>query len=137
MAVFEWNDDYGVNVFTMDKHHKKLFSIINNLYDLMATSAADDKIIKIINELLEYTKYHFSEEEQMMTQIKYPDLIAHQKLHREFTAKLEEYQKAAQNGMAIFVAIKVADTGMNWLKAHILKADAGYKNYMLERGIAI
>lgn len=137
MAVFAWSDEYGVNVFAMDKHHKKLFSIINELYDLMATSAGDDKIIKIINELLEYTQYHFSEEEQMMTQIKYPDLVAHQQLHRDFTAKLRDYQKAAQNGMAIFVAVKVADTGMSWLKAHILKADAGYKAYMAERGIAV
>jgi hemerythrin-like metal-binding protein len=137
MSIFKWDDEYSVNIFMIDSHHKKLFDIMNRLYELMAEGADDDSIIRIIAELLDYTNYHFSEEEKMMAQFNYPELSQHQQLHREFIAKLEEFQASAKNGMAIFVAVKVADLGISWLKSHILTVDNRYKKYMDERGISV
>ena len=137
MAIFNWDDEYSVNIFMIDSHHKRLFDIMNRLYDLMADGADDNAIIRIIAELLDYTNYHFAEEEKMMAQFNYPELSSHKQLHKEFITKIEEFQTSAKNGMAIFVAVKVADLGITWLKSHILTVDKRYKTYMDERGIAI
>jgi hemerythrin-like metal-binding protein len=137
MAIFKWDNEYSVNIFVIDNHHKKLFDIMNSLYALMAEGADDDSIIKIINELLDYTNYHFSEEEKMMEQVGYPELNQHRQLHRDFIAKLEEAKTKANNGMAIFMATKVADLGVDWLKEHILTVDSRYKKYIDEKGISV
>lgn len=130
MAIFEWDNTYSVNHYEIDSHHKKLFDILNRLYDLMAAGADDNGIIRIIAELLDYTNYHFSEEEKIMQQVNYPELNIHKQHHRDFISKLEEFQNDAKNGKAIFVAIKVADIGISWLKEHILTVDARYKTYV-------
>ncbi len=137
MSIFKWDDEYSVNIFMIDNHHKKLFDIMNKLYALMAEGAKDESIIRIIAELLEYTNYHFTEEEKMMEKFGYPELNQHKQLHKDFIAKVEEFHTKAQNGMAIFVATKVADLGVDWLKQHILTVDSRYKKYMDERGITV
>lgn len=137
MAFFKWRNEYSVNISMIDSHHKKLFEIMNSLYDFMADGEDDDSVARIIAELLEYTNYHFSEEEKMMKQFDYPELSQHKELHREFITKLEEFQTSAKTGVAIFVAAKVADLGVDWLKSHILTEDSRYKEYMDEHGIVV
>lgn len=139
MAMFNWDDSYSVNINMIDSHHKRLFDILNKLYDLMLRegSKEDKEIIDIIAELIDYTNFHFSEEEKMMEKFDYPELSSHKQLHRDFVAKMEEYQTKAKNGMAIFVVTDVADIGIDWLKSHILTVDNRYKTYMEERGISI
>ena len=137
MAIFEWDDKYSVKIVLIDSHHKKLFDIMNKIYDLMAAGADDDSIIRIIGELLEYTNYHFGEEEKMMERINYPDVNNHKQYHRDFVSKLTEFYTSAKNGKAIFVAIKVADMGVDWLKTHILTIDARYKKYIEDNNIVV
>lgn len=138
MAIFEWDDKYSVNIHMIDSHHKKLFDILNKLYALMLRegSKEDKEIIGIIGELMDYTNFHFTEEEKMMDKFSYPELSAHKDLHKQFVAKMDEYLTKAKNGAAIFVVTDVADTGIDWLKSHILSVDNRYKTYMEERGIA-
>jgi len=130
MAVVQWGEQYSVGFKELDNHHKKLFSLLDCLYHQMADNASDAQINKIIKDLLDYTKYHFSEEEQVMEKMQYPELFQHQQLHREFIAKIEEFQREASvEGMAIFVAVKMADAGSHWLKEHILAVDKKYHQY--------
>ena len=130
MAVVQWGEQYSVGFRELDNHHKKLFAILDRLYNQMADNASDAQINEIIKELLNYTQYHFDEEEQVMEKMQYPELFQHQRLHREFIAKIEEYQgEASVEGMAIFVAVKMADAGSQWLKEHILVVDKKYQKY--------
>ena len=137
MAVFEWDNKYSVDIFLMDGHHKKLFSILNKIYELMAQGADDEGIIKIIAELLDYTHYHFREEEEMMEKIGYPDIVNHKREHERFVAKVTEFHTSAKNGMAIFVAVKVANVGVDWLKQHILTVDAKYDKYIKDHNLTV
>ena len=103
----------------------------------MSSAADDNSIIKIINELLDYTNYHFGEEEKMMEKIKYPQIISHKQEHEAFIAKVTEFLNDAKNGKAIFVAVKVADIGSDWLKNHILTIDGKYKKYIQDNNITV
>ncbi len=66
MPLFEWSDDYSVGVAGMDRHHQKIFDMLNRLHAAMLQGKAVDMIGNIIRELLDYTKYHFGEEEKLM-----------------------------------------------------------------------
>jgi hemerythrin-like metal-binding protein len=135
MKVCEWNSDYSVGINELDSHHKKLFDILEGLFTLMREGAEDKPIIKVLDEFLDYTHYHFDEEEKIMSKMGYPDIEQHKRLHRELIQTLKEFQSSAQNGMAIFVATKVANTGMEWLKNHILTVDHKYYDYMKKQGL--
>lgn len=135
MKICEWNQDYSVGIVELDNHHHKLFEILNDLFTLMAGGAEDEPIIRVIEKLLEYTHYHFDEEEKIMLLMGYPDLEQHRQLHHELIELLTDLYTEAENGMAIFVATKIANIGLEWLKSHILAADHKYYNYMKAQGL--
>lgn len=135
MKICEWNTDYSVGIAELDEHHQRLFEILNELFTLMSEGAEDKPIIRVLDELLDYTHYHFEEEEKIMEKMGYPDLDVHRQLHRELIQQLKDFYAEAQNGMAIFVAIKVANVGTEWLKNHILAVDHRYYDYMKKQGL--
>lgn len=135
MKVCEWSGEYSVDIDELDAHHHRLFDILNELFDLMSEGANDQKIIRVLEELLDYTHYHFDEEEKIMEKMGYPDLEAHRLYHQQFIEKMKEFYASAQSGMAIFVATKVANAGLEWLKSHILTVDHQYADYMKQQGL--
>ncbi len=135
--ICEWNEHYAVNVPVLDRHHQKLFDLLNDLYVLMGQGSEDKPIIHIIDELLDYTDYHFREEERVMVEVKYPELITHQRMHQEFVRTVSEFHSNSHNGMAIFVATRVSNAGLAWLKNHILGVDHKYYEFMEGHGMKI
>ena len=135
MKICEWNSDYSVGIAELDAHHRQLFEILNELFTLMGEGADDRSIIHVINELIDYTHYHFDEEEKIMAKMNFPDLESHKELHKQLIQALKGFYDEAQGGMAIFVAIKLADIGLSWLKNHILTVDHQYYEYMKAQGM--
>ncbi|MDQ7089959.1 MAG: bacteriohemerythrin [Methylococcales bacterium] len=135
MKICAWNQNYTVGVPVLDRHHQKLFDILNDLYVLMRDGSEDQAIIRVIDELLDYTHYHFDEEEKVMEQIKYPELISHRQLHQKFVTVVKELHAKSHNGMAIFLATKVSNARLGWLKTHIRGVDKKYHDYMKLRGV--
>jgi len=135
MALFNWDDEFSVNVMTMDNHHKKIFDIINQMHEAMKSGAGEEAVAKIINELLTYTDYHFKEEEKLMEQCNYAGIASQKSSHAAFIDKLTEFKDAADQGRAIFVVSKVSKLGVDWLKDHILTMDKQYSDIMSTAGI--
>ena len=133
--ICEWTSEYSVGVTVLDSHHQKLFDIINDLFNLMDNDANDKKIIDTLAKLVEYTEYHFSEEEQVMAKMGYPQLAEHHKQHQDFTDTIKKFYQESQHSKAIFVALKVANMGLAWLKNHIQTVDHKYYEYMMERNV--
>jgi len=124
--MLEWKEDYAVGVELIDEQHKHLFEIGNEIYELLENYFYDDKydkIVLIINELREYTKYHFKAEEDYMLQIKYPKYFSQKVEHDDFINKIEEVelkdldenQDEHIRDLLVFV--------FNWILEHILQRD--------------
>lgn len=134
MALFDWSNEYSVGVGLMDNHHKKLFDIINRLHGDVKEKATDSAIGGHIRELLDYTIYHFGEEEKMLAACNYPNMAYHQDLHRKFIADLQTAKKDVDDGMAVFAATRVMNSSVDWLKQHILTVDQGYSALVKQHG---
>ncbi|MDH5423900.1 MAG: bacteriohemerythrin [Gammaproteobacteria bacterium] len=135
MALFNWKDEYSVNVLAMDNHHKKLFDILNKLHEAAKAGTGEEVVTKEISELIDYTRYHFGEEEKMLERVNYSALDSQKRSHVNFVNKMVEYQEEAASGMAIFVVPKVTKTGIDWLKEHILVMDQKYTATVNAAGI--
>ncbi|HPA64295.1 MAG TPA: hemerythrin domain-containing protein, partial [Spirochaetota bacterium] len=71
MSIVTWGKEFEIGVPEMDKQHKRWIEIINNFYDNLERTNVDNKLKEMINEVLDYTHYHFSEEEKLMNSIGY------------------------------------------------------------------
>ena len=134
MALFTWNDSYSVKVTQCDEQHKKLFAIINELADAMRMGKGQEAVGVTVGELLQYTRTHFREEEELMIKAGYPQLPAHQEMHKKFVADVEALQKQAQSGQSAN-SIKVLNLLRDWLLNHIQKTDKQYSAHLNAAGI--
>lgn len=124
--MLNWKEEYSIGVPQIDKQHRRLFEIGNSIYELLENYILDDKydkIIVIIEELKQYTKYHFQTEEQYMLHIKYPGYFSQKVEHDDFIAKIEEVElqdidKDQENyirELLLFV--------FSWILEHIMQKD--------------
>ena len=119
-------DQYLTGVSLIDKEHRELFRIIGEVYHVMTNEIAFDKydeIVSLLEELKEYTKFHFQDEEIYMESIHYPGLEAQKRAHDAFVSRLEEMdlehidenQQETLEDMMEFLS--------EWLVNHIMNSD--------------
>lgn len=118
MALVTWDTSYSVKVARCDEDHKKLFALINSLHDAMSKGKGAAVVQKVVKELADYAKYHFSTEESMMEKTKYPDLAAHRRQHEDFVKKVSQFQQDLASGNGV-QSISIAEFLNSWLTSHI------------------
>lgn len=117
-----WREDFGVGYPLIDGDHKKLLSLINNL---LATEQCETGTVlerQALDELLDYTEYHFKREEDLMTRYGYPDFAEHKAHHdrmrTQVQAHLKRYEKKGRVALP-----QLANHLKLWLLQHIAGLD--------------
>jgi len=130
----QWKEEYSVGIKHIDDDHKKLIGLLNNFtiaYDY-AMSETFEK--EALNELVSYTKYHFSREEKMMEDNDYPDLVAHQAQHKVMIGQVEKFVQL-YNEQGHDSLDEIASFLSDWLINHINGTDKQYSEHLHNRGI--
>ena len=130
---FAWKDEYNVGIESIDKQHRKLVRLINQLTTAADYSTGVEFEQEALAELVDYTKTHFSYEEGLMKDYGYPDYEPHKAQHeemiKEVNAVLAEYEKNSDSAMqnaAIFLK--------EWLINHINGTDQQYSAFLRDKG---
>lgn len=80
-----WQDRYNLGVEVIDKEHKKLFSILNKLFDF---GKQEEKSQWVCQEAIKYFRdhaiKHFADEEAYMLSVNYEGFDMHRRIHRNF-----------------------------------------------------
>lgn len=134
MSRIIWGEKYDVNVKKVNEEHQRLFAMINDLYDAMNLGKGQDIIGKIIEGLLDYTKFHFNTEQEIMVKIAYPDYAKHKQQHEAFVKKITEFHDKYKKG-AILLSLEVLKFLEDWLVNHICKMDKAYTTFFNRNGI--
>ena len=136
MAYLEWDKNYSVGIKAMDNHHKKLFAIINELHNGMSSGYTDEVLHKILSELTDYTNYHFTEEEKLMSIYDYPELSRHKEEHGKLIETLQELtQQFDERNGELMIIMKMQNFLRGWLTNHIIGLDMKYGPYLNSKGI--
>lgn len=128
MELYFWKDSLSVGIDEIDAQHKQLIKYINELGEIDSKNTKKSEVQKIFNLLLDYTKNHFSLEEELMSKYNYPLYHEHKKAHDAFCEKLlffyEEYceDKPVGNKLVTYLG--------TWLLTHISKDDNHYAPFM-------
>ncbi|MBF0155450.1 MAG: bacteriohemerythrin, partial [Magnetococcales bacterium] len=132
-GVFAWRDEFTVHVTQMDIHHHRLVEIANAVIESLRQN---DRLFlaKALDALVDYTRYHFEAEEQLMFLYGYPDASSHRETHQDLIAQVVEFQKQEK-------AKSTSDVGAfrhffeSWLVRHVLEEDRRYGEFLNAKGL--
>ena len=129
MAFIEWKSEFSVGVLEIDEQHRKLLAIINHLHESMKAGNDSGELSRVVDELLNYTRFHFAFEEQLMERVGYPDAPEHRRRHQAMVARVVQFQADAANARALF-SMKLMEFLKYWLSKHILETDMAYGDFI-------
>lgn len=124
--MYEMKEEYYTNIELIDSEHKELFRIADEAYYLLKDEFMFDKfdqIVKIINDLREYAKKHFKDEEEYMQSIQYKRFLSHKVEHDEFIEKLESIDLDQIDSDQTRTLLDLLEFLNDWLIHHILEKD--------------
>ena len=116
----QWDDRHNLGIERFDFAHRRMFDLINKLYDDARVGGQKDAQLKLINELIKITKIHFTQEELAMSECGYAEYLEHIDEHLNLIQEVEEIKKDIE-----FVSSSISQEQaaflINWLLVHIIE----------------
>ena len=123
---YMFGDQYLTGISFIDKEHKELFRIIGEVNELVKDEYKTDKydgIVDLLNQLKEYTEYHFRDEEEHMKAVGYEGLGMQQLQHEAFIERLEWVNlEEVDEGQQEYLE-ELLEYLTSWLINHIMRMD--------------
>ena len=135
VETLEWKDEYSVGIKVLDDDHKKLISLLNQFktaYDYHTSEEFEQQALK---SLIDYTKFHFKREEELLELHNYPDYEDHKQQHQVMIGEVERFvEKYNQQGHEALD--EVSSFLSNWLINHINGTDKQYGGFLNDKGVS-
>lgn len=121
--ALHWTPSLAVGVARIDEQHKMLFSEVERL--AAAMSKKDPELVsRTLDFLGSYVAEHFSAEEALMAECRFPDAKKHIDQHRAFTREFAGLRTAYErDGATVPVVLKLSNWLLGWLWNHIRGSD--------------
>jgi len=133
-SKIQWKDEYSVGITHIDQDHKKLISLLNQFTVAYDHAMSEDFEKKALEDLIDYTQYHFEREEKLMSDNDYPDFEAHKAKHQEMIEKVSTFVDL-YNEKGHDALKEISEYLTVWLISHINGTDKEYSQYLNGRGI--
>jgi hemerythrin-like metal-binding protein len=128
-----WHDFLAIGVKFIDDDHKKLLSIMQKVKRSIEQNDLK-QCVPMLALLPEEAVDHFSQEEQFLREVKYPDLASHIEYHKQLLIKAGTVKRICE-GPESENNLKVCfDRMANFLIDDILKGDTMFKSYLDHEG---
>jgi len=122
-----WDDKYATGIGLIDSQHKELFSLTNELF--RACMGGEEELKDVFKEtmgrMVEYVRFHFGAEQELLQRINYPEYHEHKRQHdiliRDILGAVQEYNKGEK-----FVPNQFVRTMRDWILSHIALTDKQY-----------
>ena len=134
MALVSWQSHYSVNIKEIDKQHQQLVNIMNNLHDGMKQGKGKEVLSQVLNELINYTAFHFKTEETLFDKYSYPETTVHKRQHTDLVQQVLEFKENFDSGKKI-LTMEVMEFLKEWLTNHIVGSDRNYSVYLNNKGV--
>jgi hemerythrin len=118
--------NFYTGIEMIDSEHKRLFDIAESAYQLLQNDFIADKyddVITLLQELIDYTKTHFADEEKYMEETGYRRILSQKVMHREFIDKLDSIDMNEVDADPVHTINEILKFLNDWLVEHILKMD--------------
>jgi len=131
--LFQWTDGFSVGVQEIDEQHKELVGLLNQLHTAIMERHGSEAARRILDELAEYTRTHFSVEESLMRVSNYPDFERHKRNHEDLIGQVTALQTKLDTGEAK-ITFELLHFLKVWLVNHINEADKRFGSFFASVG---
>ena len=130
----QWSDAYSTGISMIDEQHKGLFDLINDLFNHVTGNKAEEQTYfqEVIQQAVQYVKFHFTTEEKYLTTIGFPGYAEHKKAHEQFVLTIITTIKEFEKGNTLTLE-NFANFLKDWLLSHIVKMDLQYSKFERSR----
>ena len=134
VAIVEWNDIYSVNIEEIDNQHKKLFDIINRVYDSISTGESRVELQPILDDLIDYVDVNFKTEEKYFDKFNYSASLSHKSEHQKFFKMILQFKESSAM-QALKFQLPIETFLFDWLMNHMLAEDTKYTDCFNSNGL--
>jgi diguanylate cyclase (GGDEF)-like protein/hemerythrin-like metal-binding protein len=125
MEAFAWDQSFTTGLAMVDQQHHHLVDLINQLGESMITGEANgtDSLQAVFNDVADYARYHFAEEERLMREsgVDPRHCSQHRQQHAEF---VEQLSTMWGSHLSISDPVETLHGFLRaWLAFHILDED--------------
>jgi len=122
-----FDEMHHVGVLEIDEQHRELVRLVNRLNGAIKNKENDATTLRLYDELLEFTAFHFATEHRLMEQSGYPELILHDLEHTHLLEEAQRFKSRLTEGGDLLALQSIKD----WLLNHIQFADKPMASYLL------
>lgn len=130
-----WGPTYATGVMYIDKQHKELVNLTNQLFQACLECGNETVCIifkEAMSRMVEYVRFHFNAESELLERINYPDYKEHKKLHEKLVKTILDAAKDYNEGKK-YVPNNFARTLKEWVFGHIAVADKIWAAFIQEQ----
>ena len=134
MEKIAWDNNLSIGIESIDSQHKMLIERLQAVTEAIESNQGEGTIAKTLDFLLDYTDFHFSEEEKQMAEHDYPGLDLQKQQHEEFSSAVKKLVEDFEaEGAVKDIADHIRDFLFNWLKKHIKEVDHQFGQFLTEK----
>ncbi len=116
-----------LGIAELDQQHLRIVHILNNLNAAVKQShESSDVTARLYDEMVEYVRFHFRNEERMMEKLEYPDELAHTIAHLSLLDEVMHLRTRFINGEEAPVLQALKD----WVVLHISSSDKRLADFL-------
>lgn len=134
MAFALWDPSLETGNPGIDKQHKFLFHLVNELHDAIISGRGAEAVGPALDKMIQYTINHFHDEEAFWREKKLPFLTHHIEAHRGLTAHAAEVQSKFKSGESV-LGISLSKFLKDWLNHHIRGEDKRAIEYLKDNNL--
>lgn len=127
--MIHWKDSFRLGIDDIDAQHKHLFDTAEEIEALLALPDHIDKfddIVNLLNELRDYTKYHFNAEQKLLLSIHYSNFFAHKVQHDDFITYIFGLDLDEIDHHQHEYVLNILKMLTDWLSQHVLVEDKAW-----------
>ena len=134
MPIAIWTSGLVTGDPTVDKQHRRLFRMINDLHHATLKGDGQDVMGPTMRRLAAYTVEHFAMEESLMLAARYPQYGRHKPKHVALTGQVLEMIEQFEAG-ELTQPLTLSRFFTEWLTTHIHQEDMELIRWIQEQGI--
>ncbi len=128
MEKFALSDAHLVGDDLLDAQHRVILGYMAKIYDHLLAGKKEKDMFGLVERLDTYCRLHFLDEEKVMEDMEFPEIVAHKAQHALFITHLENFagrfeEQTSTKNIDELLFLK------NWFVEHIADLDKKYAEH--------
>ena len=125
----EWKDSYRTGNDRIDEQHEMLVEYANSVFEMNGLAGQQLAMMQLYAHL----RTHFSDEEALMRECKFPDYMSHRHLHHDMLARMNAISASIGRRQATDEEVHKFIT--KWVMVHIATEDVKIAAHIRQRAV--